>query len=225
MLHRLQAVGCHSVPVGVMASGLAAFRCQFNKRTDWVAYSVRVRRIVIVGGPGNGKSTLAGRIADQLGLAHIELDSLFHRPGWESVSPDEFRLQLRDAIDAAVHGWVICGNYDSVSQDIHLRLADTLIWLDLPRVTVTWRTARRTIRRAVRRERLFGQEIREPLGNFLRWDPNKNIIRWAWVYHPSYAVKGSRFFSEPEWAHLDAHHLRTPGAVADFLAGVANDAR
>lgn len=171
----------------------------------------------MVGCPGNGKTTLARTLAARLGLAHIELDGLFHRPGWESTPEPEFRAALAAAIDAAPQGWVTCGNYLTASDAMHLRNADTAIWLDLPRFIVTGRTLRRTIRRAVRRERLFGLDLREPLTNFTRWDPEKNVIRWAWVHQPLYRSKYQALFATPEMAHLDVVHLENRGAVAAFL--------
>lgn len=178
-----------------------------------------MQRIVVAGGPGNGKSTLARQLGDRLGLAHIELDSLFHRPGWESASEEEFRAGLVAAMDAATDGWVSCGNYISLCADLHIQRADTFVWLDLPRGLVTRRTAQRTVRRAITRERLFGQDIREPLRNFTRWAPEKNIVRWAWHYHGIYAVKYARHLAKPEWAHLDVFHLRTVDEIAAFLEG------
>ena len=173
---------------------------------------------MIVGGPGNGKSTLARRLADGLGLRHIELDGLFHVTDWESATPEEFRRDLVAAMDEAPDGWVTCGNYLTMCDDLHIAQADTFVWLDLPRRTVVWRTAKRTIRRAITRETLFGNEIREPWANFTSWDPNKNIIRWAWVHHSIYRDKFGPRLARPEWAHLRIHHLTTPDQIAEFLA-------
>lgn len=177
-----------------------------------------MQRIVVAGGPGNGKSTLASALAAQLGLVHIELDALFHRPGWESASEEEFRSGLVVAMDAAPQGWVTCGNYISLCGNLHIERADTLVWLDLPRGLVTRRVAWRTVRRAATGERLFGQDIREPLRNFVRWAPEKNIIRWAWHHHGLYAVKYARHLAKPEWAHLDVHHFQTVEEIEAFLA-------
>ncbi len=184
-----------------------------------------MQRIVVVGGPGNGKSTLAKQLVDRLGIVHIELDALFHRPGWESAPAEEFRAGLVSAMDGAPVGWVTCGNYISLSADLHIERADALVWLDLPRGLVTWRTARRTARRAITGERLFGQDIREPLRNFYHWDPEKSIIRWAWHHHGTHAVKYARHLAKPGWSHLDVHHLQTVSEIEDFLAKATTSRR
>lgn len=175
---------------------------------------------MVMGGPGNGKTTLARTLADRLGLAHIELDSLFHVTGFGSATDDEFRAGLVERMAEAPQGWVTCGNYISMCADLHVREADTIVWLDQDRRLVTWRVVKRTVRRAATREPLFGNDLREPWSNFLRWDPEHNIIRWAWVHQPRYKIKLNRHIARPAWAHLDVHHLRTPHEVDEFLAGV-----
>lgn len=179
-----------------------------------------MRRIVVAGGPGNGKTTLAAALADRLGLVHIELDSLYHVTGFGSASDEEFRAALVARMDAAADGWVTCGNYVAKAQDLHIARADTLVFLDLPRVQVTWRVAKRTVHRFVTREELFGNGIREPVSNFWRWDPDRNVIRWAWVHHPRYRRETPRLMATDAWSHLHVHHLTTQTAVDDFLAAV-----
>ena len=183
-----------------------------------------MRGIVVVGCPGNGKSTLARQLADELGLRHIELDGLFHVTDWGSATSEEFRRDLVAAMDDAPQGWVTCGNYLTMCSGLHIDRADTFVWLDLPRRTVMWRTIKRTVRRSLTREPLFGNDIREPLGNFYRWDPEKNIIRWAWVNHPIYRDKFRRF-TDGSSPHLTVHHLTTPGEIRSYLSGEINEPR
>jgi adenylate kinase family enzyme len=44
--------------------------------------SRRPRRVLVAGTSGSGKSTAAARIAEGLGARHVEIDGLFHGPGW-----------------------------------------------------------------------------------------------------------------------------------------------
>jgi len=57
-----------------------------------------VRRLSAVGNSGGGKTTLAKRIAAQLQVPHLELDSIFHLPGWQGLSADEFRRAVADTV-------------------------------------------------------------------------------------------------------------------------------
>lgn len=175
-----------------------------------------MRRIVVLGCPGSGKTTLARRLATDLGLTHIEFDTLHWRPGWTEASPEEFRSLLDSALADASDGWVTCGNYASRSQGRHVAEADTVVWLDLPKRTIMRRVTARTIRRAVTREKLFGHDITEPLSNFYRWAPEKNIIRWAWVYYDRYKERYEAAIAAGEWDHVTVHHLRSPMEIEAF---------
>lgn len=176
-----------------------------------------MRRVVVVGNSGAGKSTLARQLADQLGLTHIELDSLFHQPGWTERDPDEFRADVIERMAAAETGWTMCGNYEKVTWSITMPAADTVVWLDLPKRVVMGRVISRTVRRAITREELWNGN-REPLTNFYRWDPEKNIIRWSWTMHESYRQRYVDALADGTWDHATVHRLRSVGAVAGFLA-------
>ncbi|MCA1843265.1 MAG: (d)CMP kinase, partial [Actinobacteria bacterium] len=61
----------------------------------------------VVGNSGSGKSTLAVALASRLGVPCLELDAVFHQPGWTELPVGEFRARVADA--AAGHAWVIDG--------------------------------------------------------------------------------------------------------------------
>jgi adenylate kinase family enzyme len=42
----------------------------------------RPSRVLVAGTSGAGKTTLAARIGALLRLPHVEIDALFHGPGW-----------------------------------------------------------------------------------------------------------------------------------------------
>jgi len=98
-----------------------------------------VKRVNVKGISGSGKSTFAVELARRLELPYIELDALHHGPNWSEPTAEEFRTQVREAMDAAPDGWVIDGNYEGKLGDTVLREADTIVWLDLPfRVKARW---------------------------------------------------------------------------------------
>ncbi len=135
---------------------------------DWLP-----RRILVAGVSGVGKTTAAARISAATGIQHVEIDGLFHGPGWTRL-PD-FETQV-DTFTTA-ESWLTEGQYSSVRQLLAER-ADTLIWLDLPTAITLLRVVRRTIRRAVTREELWNSNV-EPgvLHALLARD---GVIRWAW---------------------------------------------
>jgi len=172
-----------------------------------------MRRVSVVGCPGMGKSTLGRQVADALGVPFVELDAIFHLPGWEDLASDEFRGQVADAIRG--DGWVIDGNYTTV-RDLVWARADTVVFIDLPRSLMMQRLVRRTIRRAATREELWNGN-REPLTNFYRLDPSVNIIRWGWQRHAVYRERYETLARDPANAHLTFVRLRAPRDVGAFL--------
>ncbi|MFE9364152.1 hypothetical protein ACFYNN_15370 [Streptomyces sp. NPDC006978] len=106
----------------------------------------------IVGGPGCGKSTLAGLLADP-GTPPVCLDALFWGPGWTPVSEDEFLAAIRKAMET--RRWVVDGQFPAAVA-AYAHHADCVVWVDPP-LRVSWpRLLRRTLRRWIRREELWG---------------------------------------------------------------------
>jgi adenylate kinase family enzyme len=173
-----------------------------------------MRRVSVVGVSGSGKTTLGRRLAQSLGVPHVELDSIFHQPRWGELGREEFRRRVGEVL--AAEAWVVDGNYSAV-QDLVWQQADTVVWLDLPRPLVMRRIVLRTLRRAVTRQSLWNGN-REPLSNFYRFDPERNIIRWAWVKYPEYVERYAAAVADEANSHLRFIRLRSPDAVEAFLA-------
>jgi len=172
-----------------------------------------VQRVSVVGNSGSGKSTLARELAARLGVPHLELDSVFHQPGWVPLPTDEFRRLV--AARASEDRWVIDGNYSAV-QPIVMARADTVVWLDLPRRVVMRQVIWRTMRRAATRQELWNGN-REPLSNFLSLVPEKSVISWAWHSHAKYRVRYGVAAADPANAHLTFIRLTSRRDVTRFL--------
>lgn len=94
----------------------------------------------MIGSGGAGKSVFARDLGAVTGLPVIHLDVLFWRPGWEPTPPDEWRA--REAEIIAGERWILDGNYGS-TQESRLARADTVVFLDLPRLVCLWGALRR----------------------------------------------------------------------------------
>lgn len=178
-----------------------------------------MRCVSVVGNSGSGKSTLARELAQRLGVAHVELDALYHGPRWTEPDAEIFRQGVREALETAADGWVCCGNYSIALEQVIWPSADTVVVLDLPKRTVMRRVVGRTVRRVLTREELWNGN-REPLRNLFSWDPHRNIIRWAWVRHNVYRDRYRRAAGEPTWEHLDFVLLTSPWEVDEFVTTV-----
>jgi adenylate kinase family enzyme len=174
-----------------------------------------MERIVVVGPPGSGKTTVASDIARRLGLAHVELDSLWWDPNWTEAGSEEFCARLLPVV--AADTWVVDGNYFSVGmRDVGWPHADTIVWLDLARWVTVPRVVWRTAWRGVRRMELWSGN-RESLRLAMRPD---SIIRYAWREHPKYNRRYEGMDDDPEYAQLTWVRLRSPHAVRQWLASL-----
>lgn len=87
------------------------------------------QRIVVIGSPGAGKSTLAIALAIATALPLIHLDAEYWQAGW--AEPDKADWQARMITMAAGERWVIDGNHGG-SLAVRLARATLVVWLDLP---------------------------------------------------------------------------------------------
>jgi len=170
----------------------------------------------VVGCSGSGKTTLARSLAGALAAPHIELDAIFHQPGWTPLDEETFKDRVVEA--TREDRWVVDGTY-SVVRDIVWARADTVVWFDLPFVVVMARTIRRTVRRTVTRQTLWNGN-KEPWSNLWSLDPEKSIIAWAATRHGVYRRRFGQAEHDPRWARLRFVRLRSQPEVDGFLAGV-----
>jgi adenylate kinase family enzyme len=178
------------------------------------------RRTAVVGTSGSGKTTLARRLAQRLGIAHVELDSLHWGPDWTPAPRDAFRECVARALSG--EAWTTDGNYGAV-RDIVWRRADTVVWLDYPLPVVMGRVTWRTIRRSVLREDLWNGNRERFREAFLG---RESIIWWALSTYRRRKKQYPVLFGQPEYAHLRVVHLASPRAAHEWLDGlpVAHDA-
>lgn len=165
-------------------------------------------RIAVAGVSGAGKTTLAGRLAERLGLPHTELDGLYHGPGW--TPRETFADEVRAVLEAPA--WVVEWQYRKVRALI-LERAELLVWLDLPTPVVLRQVTGRTLRRRARREVLWNGNQEPPLRTILTDD--EHILRWAWSTRNSLRRLDERLATEAP--HLVVVRLRSRAQVEDWF--------
>jgi adenylate kinase family enzyme len=177
---------------------------------------------VVVGGcSGSGKTTLARELARLLDSPYVELDAIFHQPEWTELPRREFQARVDEATTSDT--WVVDGNYSSV-RDIVWDKADTVVWFDLPYVTVLARMVRRTVRRTITREELWNGN-REPYSNLWSWNPQKSIIAWTATHHGKSRRRYLEAENDPRWSRLRFVRLRSQRETDAFLASVLTHKR
>ena len=126
-----------------------------------------MKKIILIGSGGAGKSTLARKLGEKLHLEGYHLDTRLWKPNWVGVSRDEQKVIQQALVEK--EKWIIDGNYGG-TMDIRLQAADTIIFMDLPRTICVYRAFKRmvTYRNKTRPDMAEGCEERVDL-KFLKW--------------------------------------------------------
>jgi adenylate kinase family enzyme len=167
-------------------------------------------RVSVVGSSGSGKTTFGRALASRLDVPFVELDSIFHQPGWTMLPDDEFRARVRKIV--AGDAWVIDGNY-AVVRPLVLDRATTVVWLDYSRPRVMARVIRRSAVRAVTRAELWNGN-REAVRSWI--DPD-HPIRGSWSHFDRKRAQYAERFSEPQYQRLDVQRFQSPRVAKRWL--------
>jgi len=164
------------------------------------------RKIAVIGSCCSGKTTLAGRLSERLGVPHIELDALHHGPNWQEATPEELRAKVDEAL-AGLDGWITDGNYMTKLGMSVIDRADTIVWLDLPLRTLLpriWRRSRQRMR--------DGVELWNP-GNYETW---RGMWELSWFTIRTHHRR--RRYWPPRFAGKDVVRLHSSAEADAWLA-------
>ena len=165
-----------------------------------------MRRVLIVGNSGGGKSTLARALGAKLGLPVIHLDVLFWKPGWVESDDDDFRVRVAEALQAPA--WITDGNFGG-TWDLRMPLADTIAWIDQPRLLCLWR--------AIRRVFTYRREIRPDMAEGCRESIDFQFYAFIWTYNTKVRPRLEAALAQ-HGAHARIVRLRSDREIAEFLA-------
>ncbi len=88
-----------------------------------------MKKIIVIGCPGAGKSRFSRRLRDKTGLPLYHLDMIWHKPDRTNISREEFDRRLSEILEK--DEWIIDGNYDR-TLEMRLGVCDTVFLFDLP---------------------------------------------------------------------------------------------
>ena len=134
-----------------------------------------MKKIIIIGSGGAGKSTLARRLGAITGSTVIHLDKVYWQPNWNEPNKSEWQKTVEEML--ADDAWIMDGNFGGTLA-MRIEASDTVILLDLPRTVCLYRVLKRfaTYRNKTRPDMADGCHEKIDL-EFLMWIwnyPNKN---------------------------------------------------
>lgn len=130
-----------------------------------------MKRLLVIGSGGSGKSTFAKQLGDLLNIEVKHLDKLYWRPGWQETAKDEWLEKVKELTSA--ESWIMDGNY-SGTLEVRARQSDTIVFLDLPRLLCLWRITKRRL--------LYGGRSRPDMAEGCPEQLSWGFIRWVWSY-------------------------------------------
>ena len=123
-----------------------------------------MKRILIIGNAGAGKTTFAHQLASKLQLPLIHLDKLYWCGDWGHVSKEEFDCLLQTELEKTE--WIIDGNFNRTIPH-RLKYCDTVFYFDFPMLVCLWGITKRIIQN-------YGKTREDMGGNCIEYfDANK----------------------------------------------------
>ena len=88
-----------------------------------------MKKIMVIGCPGSGKSTFSRALHEKTGIPIFHLDMMYWNPDRTTVDKTVFCRQLSEVVKK--NEWIIDGNYKSTIE-LRMQFCDTVIFLDYP---------------------------------------------------------------------------------------------
>jgi len=167
-----------------------------------------LKRILILGNCGSGKTTLGQRLGAMLGLPVVHLDRYYWQPGWREPAPEQWRQKVAEL--AAGEAWIMDGNYYR-SLDLRLPRADAVLYLNYP----TWLCLLRVFKR-------YFQNRGRQRPDIVDGCPEKmdlEFLRWIWSFRKKAKPEILKQIAASGTENITCFFDR-PAPVEDFLAAL-----
>jgi adenylate kinase family enzyme len=130
-----------------------------------------MKRVLVIGPGGAGKSTFAKRLGKLLGIEVKHLDRFYWRAGWTKPSKDDWLKTVTEL--TAGDSWIMDGNFGG-TLDLRVRSCDTIIFLDMPRLLCLWRVTKRRL--------LYRNRSRPDMAEGCNEKLDLEFMSWVWNY-------------------------------------------
>lgn len=88
-----------------------------------------MKKVIVLGCPGSGKTTFAEKLHRITHLPLYHLDAIWHKPDKSHISREDFDARMADVFTTSE--WIIDGNYNRTIE-LRLQQCDTVFLFDLP---------------------------------------------------------------------------------------------
>ena len=130
-----------------------------------------MKRVLVIGPGGSGKSTFARRLGQILGIEVKHLDSFYWSAGWTKPSEEAWLKTVNELISGDT--WILDGNFGGTLR-LRVERADTIILLDMPRLLCLWRITKRRL--------LYRNRLRPDMAEGCAEKLDSEFISWVWNY-------------------------------------------
>ncbi len=164
-----------------------------------------MKRVLIIGSGGAGKSTLARGLGKATGIEVFHLDKLYWRAGWTEPPKDDWQKILENELEK--DEWIMDGNFGG-TMELRLQYCDTAIFLDFPRTVCIYR--------AVKRWAKYWKTNRPDMAEGCNEKIDLEFLGWIWNFQkttkPKIEERLKRFENKKTIIYL-----RSPKEVENFL--------
>ena len=165
-----------------------------------------MKKVLVIGPGGAGKSTVARRLGELLHLEVQHLDRFYWRAGWQEPPKDDWVHTINEL--ARGDSWIMDGNYSGTLAR-RLEACDTVVFLDLPRRICLWSVIKRLV--------MYRNTTRPDMADGCPEHFNLKFLVWIWNYPKRSRPRIVRLLGE-ERNSRKAIWLRTPAQIDRFLA-------
>ena len=130
-----------------------------------------MKRVLVIGPGGAGKSTFARRLGEALNIEVTHLDRAYWRSGWTKPSEADWVDTVAELTSR--ESWIMDGNFGG-TLELRTRHCDTMIFLDMPRLLCLWRVVKRRLTYRNRSRPDMTEGCNEKL--------DLDFILWVWNY-------------------------------------------
>ena len=149
-----------------------------------------MRRVLIIGCPGSGKTTFAKRLAERTGLPLVHLDRIYWCDRWEHLSRDDFDAALQEELEKPE--WIIDGNYNRTLEH-RLKYSDMVFFFDMPTAVCLWGITKRVLQNHERTRQDLGKNCEERFGrNFAE------LFGKVWIFKKNHRKKSYELLKNVE---------------------------